>query len=92
MRYILKGIAPKYAAEFAIIAKPQGFIQGKRVGVSQNLSRAARRGAGWGLGSNVVALPVKDRPQTGSTVLAGSPAQNAANDPSVQKIGSQDAA
>jgi hypothetical protein len=41
-RYLLKGIAEPWAAQFGAAYKPQGLIIGRRSGTSINLGRAAR--------------------------------------------------
>jgi len=46
-RYILKGIAPTWAAHLAVDPVSQGKIVGKRTGFSRNLGPAARRRKGY---------------------------------------------
>ncbi len=46
-RYILKGIAPAWAAHLAVDPVPQGEIIGKRTGFSRNLGPTARRRKGY---------------------------------------------
>jgi hypothetical protein len=47
MKYILKGIDPQYAAHFHIRHQNEGFVSGRRTGVSRAASYAARKASGW---------------------------------------------
>ena len=42
LRYIAKGLHPVEAASRHIRTSPQGFVTGKRTGMTQNINRAAR--------------------------------------------------
>lgn len=42
-KYMLKGIDPKFAAQYRVLAIPQGMIEGKRFGFTQNLGPSATR-------------------------------------------------
>lgn len=49
-RYLLKGMDPYFAGRWQIRAVPQGLVIGRRVGVSRNLARGARRAGGYRAG------------------------------------------
>jgi hypothetical protein len=46
-KYVLRGIDPYFADYLHIEAANEGFVLGRRTGVSRSISKAARKRAGW---------------------------------------------
>ncbi len=46
-KYLLKGVDDRFGPHLFIDTSPQGFVPGRRTGVSRSISRSGRKASGW---------------------------------------------